>query len=88
MHQNNEFTFALFDIRQLNATDVYREGGGCALPEDAARLVDEWDEEVQAAVSKFVEPAEALDDHYGRLRHDTNGLGGYHQHRSSQEQEK
>jgi hypothetical protein len=52
------------------------------LPEDATRLVDEWDKEVQAAVSQLVKPAEALDDHYSCLRHDTDGLGRNRQHGS------
>ena len=40
------------------------------------------DKDVQAAVCKLMEPAEALYHHDGGLRYDTNGLGGDHQHGS------
>src|SRR5207248_8938707 len=52
------------------------QSGPHVRPVDAARLVEERNDDVQAAPRNAAEATQTLDEHDGRLRHDLYSLGG------------
>jgi hypothetical protein len=63
------------------------QSGASISPINGARLVHEWDQNVESAAGDLVEAAEPLDQHYGGLGHDPDRFYGDHQQHDSNEAE-